>query len=88
MQVSIKLIGMLLDLVPIDGALGERPRGANAVDLPDGAKLPALLEYAGLPADTEYFAMVNDAHVPAERLATYQLNGGDAVVLCPPLKGG
>jgi sulfur carrier protein ThiS len=88
LQVSVKLIGMLLDLLPNGGALGERPRGAVEVDLADGATLPALLEHAGLPADTEYFAMVNDDHVPAEQLATYQLNGGDTVVLCPPLKGG
>jgi len=82
------MIGMLLDLLPSGGALGERPRGAIMVDLTEGATLPALLEYVGLPADIEYFAMVNDDHVPADQLRTHRLNSGDKVVLCPPLKGG
>ena len=88
MEVSLKLVGPLVDRVSHGGARGEPPRVTTAVELPDGATLPMLIEHVGLSADAEYFAMVNNDHVPAERLQTHELNGGDKVVLCPPLKGG
>jgi sulfur carrier protein ThiS len=32
--------------------------------------------------------MINDEHIPAERLAAHVLREADSVVLFPPLKGG
>lgn len=88
MQVSIKLIGHLVDLVPQSGPLGPRPRGVTTLTLADDADLPTLLRHVGLPPDLEYFAMINEEHVPATALASRALAAGDAIVLLPPLKGG
>jgi len=88
MEVTVKLVGHLVDLLPPGGPLGERPRGRVTVDIEEGAPLPALVERVGLPPNLEYFAMVNADHVSADALAAQVLRPGDDVVLCPPLKGG
>ncbi len=88
MQITVKLIGHLVDLVPAGGPLGPRPRGLKTLDIADDYDLRALLRHLGLQPDLEYFAMINEEHVPAEALAARALAPGDAVVLLPPLKGG
>jgi sulfur carrier protein ThiS len=88
MRISIKLVGMLIDQIPAGGPLGARPQGAKPLDLPAACTLADLLNIVGLKADVEYFAMINDEHIPAERLAAHVLREADSVVLFPPLKGG
>ena len=89
MQITVKLIGQIVDLLPPGGGpLGARPRAKASLALPDSYDLTALLRHLGLPADLDYFAMINEEHVPAAELPVRALKDGDAVVLLPPLKGG
>lgn len=88
MQVTVKLIGHLVDLVPAGGPLGARPLHARPLQLDDDTDLRGLMRTIGLREDLECFAMVNEEHVPAAVLPTRRLADGDDVVLLPPLKGG
>ena len=87
MQVSIKLVGILVDRLPDNHPL-ENAIGTNTIELPGQPDVAALLTHVGLAPESEYFAMINGDHVPAEELSGTALNDGDAVVLVPPMKGG
>ncbi len=84
MELSVKLIGHLLDDVTASGATFDGRQYAVA----DGVTPRELAAAIGLPADAEYFVMVNGDHVRDNALDTHELKAGDEVVLCPPLKGG
>lgn len=84
MELSVKLIGHLLDDVTPAGAIFD---GRKYV-IDAGATPRELASAIGLPADAEYFVMVNGDHVTENALDTHELKPGDEVVLCPPLKGG
>ena len=88
MQISVKLLGHLVDLLPPSGKLGLERRRVTPLEIDDDTDLAALIAHIGLPANVEYFAMINEEHVPADALAMRELAEGDAVVLLPPLKGG
>ena len=79
---------MLVDQVPASGPLGERPLGVATLSLDHGITVTDLVSHLGLKPDAEYFAMVNEEHVAIDQLAVHQLQEGDSIVLCPPLKGG
>jgi sulfur carrier protein ThiS len=83
-ELSVKLIGHLLDYLPHDGAEFD---GRSYV-IADRASPRALAADIGLPDDAEYFVMVNGDHVAEDALGKHELQAGDQVVLCPPLKGG
>jgi len=83
-ELSVKLIGHLLDDVTVSGAAFDGRDYAVA----DGATPRELAATIGLPADAEYFVMVNGDHITENALDTHELKAGDEVVLCPPLKGG
>lgn len=83
MQISVKLIGHLLDDIP-NGAIFN---GAN-YPVDDGATVATLAATVGLPADAEYFVMINGDHVMQQRWQSRELSDGDEIVYCPPLKGG
>lgn len=87
MQVSIKLVGVLVDRLPDDHPL-DNAIGTNDVELLGAPIVADLLRHVGLAPESEYFAMINGDHVPAEALSDTVLNEGDAVVLVPPMKGG
>lgn len=83
MQISVKLIGHLLDDVPN----GANFNGAEfSVD--DGTTVATLAKTVGLQANSEYFVMINGAHVVQPAWPSRELSHGDKVVYCPPLKGG
>ena len=88
MQVSIKLIGPLVDRLPAGGPLSDNPRGVNEIAVADDCDMGMLLDHLGLSPQLEYFAMINDDHVPSDTLTERKLNAGDSIVLLPPLKGG
>tara|TARA_R110002096_G_scaffold2922_11_gene14825 strand:- start:650 stop:904 length:255 start_codon:yes stop_codon:yes gene_type:complete len=83
-ELSVKLIGHLLDdVTPADATFDGR-----RYVIADRATPRDLAAAIGLPADAEYFVMVNGDHVAENVLDTHELQAGDEVVLCPPLKGG
>lgn len=83
MQISVKLIGHLLDDIPNGASFN----GADfSVD--DGTTVATLADTIGLPADSEYFVMINGDHVVQPSWLSRELSHGDEVVYCPPLKGG
>lgn len=84
MELSVKLIGHLLDDVTPAGSTFDGSRYVIA----DSATPRELAAAIGLPAGAEYFVMVNGNHVTENALDTHELQAGDEVVLCPPLKGG
>ena len=88
MQVSIKLIGPLVDRLPAGGPLSANPRGVNEISVADDCSMEMLLDHLGLSPQLEYFAMINDDHVPSDTLTERVLTEGDSIVLLPPLKGG
>lgn len=88
MQVSLKLIGPLIDRLPAGGPLSENLRGVNEIVVADDCDMEMLLNYLGLSPELEYFAMINEQHVPSDTLTERTLNEGDSIVLLPPLKGG
>jgi sulfur carrier protein ThiS len=83
-QVSVKLIGHLLDYLPNDGA----DFAGSAYTTAAGTTVAALARAVGLPEDAEYFVMLNGDHVTANLWTSQTLGDGDQIVFCPPLKGG
>ncbi len=83
MQISVKLIGHLLDDIPSGTSFNGTDFSVDA-----GATVATLAETVGLPADSEYFVMINGDHVVQPSWHLRELSDGDEVVYCPPLKGG
>ena len=87
MQVSLKLVGTLVDQLP-DAHPLENARGTNVLQLSGEQDVSGLLRHVGLSIDSEYFAMINGDHVRSDELVGTKLNDGDAVILVPTMKGG
>ena len=77
----------MVELLPLNHPL-HHPKGTNTLELPKESDVGVLLHYIGLGPDSEYFAMINNDHVPSDKLTARALEEGDSIVLIPPIKGG
>ena len=83
MQISVTLFGGLRHYLPAGSSFNK-----CMVDIDDGASLAQLLERLPVPSDKPYMVLLNDEKVADNRYGEITIEGDDAVVLLPPIKGG
>ena len=83
MQISVTLFGGLRHYLPAGSSFNK-----CMVDIDDGASLAQLLEKLPVPSDKPYMVLLNDEKVADNSYGEITIQGEDAVVLLPPIKGG
>ncbi|MCP4387181.1 MAG: MoaD/ThiS family protein [Gammaproteobacteria bacterium] len=83
MDISVTLFGGLRQYLPAGSSFNK-----CKIDLDDGSSLEALLNKIPLPSGKPYMVLVNDVKVANDQFGEITIQGGDEVVLLPPIKGG
>lgn len=83
MDISVTLFGGLRHFLPAGSSFNK-----CKIDLDEGSSLAALLQRIPVPSDKPYMVILNDEKVASDKFDEITLEGGDQVVLLPPIKGG
>ncbi len=83
MRVTVKLYATLGDYLPA----GSRNNRVD-VEVPEGARVSAVLAPFALPPRLTHLVLVNGTFVPPEERATSMLKDGDTLAVWPPIAGG
>ena len=83
MQISVTLFGGLRHYLPAGSSFNK-----CQLDLDDGASLAQLLDKLPLPPEQAFMVLLNDEKISDQEYESITIQGDDAIVLLPPIKGG